>query len=193
MPVIEQEIETDPAFGKSAFTSSENGELVFQAATDLASRLVWFDAAGKAIGRISETGLKDPRFSPDGHSLAVSSDDAHNGSHFIRVYDLDRGVSTRITDAGQEEFPFWSPDSKSIAYMGRHAAGPCICRVSADASGAPTTLLEGVIMPNDWHGQSIVYMNFLHMSVEKGLPSQHTWIWSYDTQTGKPAADRPGN
>ncbi len=108
VPIVEQEIETDPAFGRSGFTTAANGEVVFQSATDLASRLVWFDANGKPLGRISETGLKDPRLSPDGYRLAVSSDDAHNGSHFIRVYDLKRGVSTRVTDSGQEEFPSWS-------------------------------------------------------------------------------------
>jgi hypothetical protein len=123
---------------------------VFQSATDLASRLVWFDGNGKPLGRISGTGLKDPRLSPDGRRLAITSDDAHNGSHFIRVYDLARGVSTRVTDSGQEEFPFWGSDGKSIVYMGRNRASACLCRVPADASSAPTTLLEGAVMPNDW-------------------------------------------
>jgi eukaryotic-like serine/threonine-protein kinase len=175
VPIIEQEIETDPAFGRSGFTTATNGEVVFQAATDVASRLVWFDTEGKPLGRISETGLKDPRLSSDGHRLVVTSDDAHNGSHFIRVYDLPRGVSTRITDSGQEQFPSWSPDGKSIVYMGRHGASACLCRVPADASSGPITLLEGAVMPNDWRGRWIAYMDF-----EKGFPS----VWAYDVDTG---------
>ena len=176
VPVTGQEIETDPAFGRAGFTSAATGELVFQSAADLASRLVWFDASGKAVGRISETGLKDPRLSPDGQRVAVSSDDAHNGSRFIRVYDLKRGVSTRLTDSGQEEFPLWSPDGKSVMYLGRPRGGDaCIYRVAADASAPPVTVLKGPILANDWHDGWIVYMNF-----EKGFPS--LWANNLDTR-----------
>jgi len=175
VPLVEQEIETDPAFGKSGLTTATNGEVVFQSATDLASRLMWFDARGKPLGRITETGLKDPRLSPDGHRLAVTSDDAHNGNHFIRVYDLARGVSTRVTDSGQEEFPVWSPDGTSIVYMGHHGTTACLCRVPADSSSAPITLLQGALSPNDWHGRWIAYMDF-----EKGFPA----VWVYDVDRG---------
>jgi Tol biopolymer transport system component len=170
--VTAQEIETDPAFGRAGFASAATGELAFQSAADLGSRLVWFDANGKMIGRINETGLNDPRLSPDSQRVAVSSDDAHNGSRFIRVYDLKRGVSTRLTDSGQEEFPLWSPDGKSVLYLGRPQEGDAsIGRVAADGSKPPVTVLKGPFLANDWHDGWIVYMNF-----EKGFPS----LWAYN-------------
>ncbi len=183
VPVTGQEVETDPAFGGAGFTSAGTGELVFQSAADLGSRLIWFDASGKAIGRISETGLMDPRLSPDGQHVAVSSDDAHNGSRLIRAHDLKRGVSTRLTDSGQEEFPLWSPDGKSVVYLGRpHVGDACICRVAADASAPPVTVLKGPILANDWHDNWIVYMNF-----EKGFPS--LWVYNLDSRERRELGD----
>jgi Tol biopolymer transport system component len=37
-----------------------------------------------------------------------------NGKHFIRIYDLQRGISTRLTDSGDEHYPLWSRDGKRI-------------------------------------------------------------------------------
>jgi Tol biopolymer transport system component len=78
--------------------------------------LVWYEPKRKELGQLSQVGYKDPAFSPDGHLLAVSSDDEHNGKHFIRVYDLKRGISTRVTDGGVEHYPLWSRDGTRIAY-----------------------------------------------------------------------------
>ena len=68
--------------------------------------------------RTTQTSYRDPALSRDGALLAVSSDDNHNGKHYIHIYDFARGTSTRASDGGTEVFPVLSPDGKRVAYEG---------------------------------------------------------------------------
>jgi Tol biopolymer transport system component len=173
VPIAEEEFEKDTAFLRAGFSASDNGVLVFQSAADASSRLAWFDVIGKELGQLPETGYKDPHLSPDGRFLAVASDDERNGKHFIRIYDLERGISTRLTGEGTDEFPTWTRDGKHIAYLTGGASGSSISinEVSADGSGHPRVLLEGGMMiPNDWSPDGhLVFMDFrngpVHLSV----------------------------
>jgi serine/threonine protein kinase len=169
VPISEQELEKHPATLVSGLSVSLDGVLVFQSAADSPSRLVWYDSSGKEQSQLPEIGYKDPAFSPDGRFLAVSSDDERNGKHFIRVYDLQRGISTRLTDGGDEQLPVWSHDGKRIDY---HPAviGADAYEVSADGSGSPQVLLKGGFgIPNDWspEGQLV----FMTISKEHPVPS----------------------
>jgi hypothetical protein len=62
-----------------------------------ASHLEWFDAKGNPLGQIPGSGYSQPRISPDGRYVAVTSDDEQNGKFYVRVVDLIRGTSTRLT------------------------------------------------------------------------------------------------
>jgi len=135
---------------------------------------------------LADAAYKDPELSPDGSLLAVSSDDLRNGKRYIRLYDLTRRVSTRLTQDGSEETPLWSPDGKMIAYASRRANSGYIYRVSADGSKPPEALAQGARMsPAHWSpdGRYLLYMNF-----EKGLPS----IWLYDDKERKNLPLFPG-
>ena len=116
IPLTQPEVDRFFDFWQSGFSVSQDGKLVFQSAADSPSRLVWYDPSGKELGQIPEIGYEGPQFSPDGGSLAVYADDEHNGKHFIRVYDLKRGISSRLTEGGNESNPVWSPDGKAIAF-----------------------------------------------------------------------------
>ncbi len=135
VPVTQPEVDRFFDFWQSGFSVSQDGKLIFQSAADAPSRLVWYDAVGKELGQLPEIGYSGPQFSPDGGSLAVYSDDEHNGRHFIRVYDLRRGISTRLTEGGNESNPVWSPDGRSIAFRD---ASLNIREVAADGSGPPS-------------------------------------------------------
>ena len=135
LPIVDQELEKDTAFLQSGFSVSENGVLVFQSLTDAPSRLAWFDSRGKELGQLSEAGYKDPNLSPDGRFLAVSSDDERNGKHFIRLHDFERGISTRLTEGGTEEFPTWSRDGKRIAYLSGAGSGSTLSINETQADG----------------------------------------------------------
>jgi eukaryotic-like serine/threonine-protein kinase len=165
--IAEQELEQDPAFSHSEFSVSENGVLVFQSLADSASTLVWFDSTGKELGQIAEWGYRDPRLSPDGRFLAVSSDDGRNGRFFIRVYDLARGISTRLTDGGSDESPAWPPDGKRITYGTFDGKSHYLKDVPVDGSGPPQPLLSGAIRRHlDWSSDGhLVFSDF-----SKGRP-----------------------
>ena len=163
IPITEQEIERDAGFAQTSFSASQTGTLVFQSAADVASHLTWFDRSGKEVGQLPEPGYKDPQLSPDGRALAIDSDDTHNGKHYIRVYDLARGVTTRLTDGGAEEFPLWSHDGKTITYVTTDGRIYSICQIPADASGPPQVLFKGTKMiPNSLSpdGKYLAMMTF---------------------------------
>ena len=96
--VSRQELEEAPAFSRTGFSVSDNGVVVFQSATESLSRLAWFDRSGKELEELPRTGYRDPALSRDGALLAVSSDEEHNGKHYIHIYDFARGTSTRVSD-----------------------------------------------------------------------------------------------
>ena len=170
IPLTEQELEQRISYAIFGFSVSQNGVLIFQSAADSASRLVWYDQSGKEAGQLPDVGYADPSLSPDGRFLAVSSDDQHNGKHFIRVYDFKRGISTRLTSNGDEHYPVWSRDGKQIAYRTGGIAGDCY-EVPADGSGPPKILLKSDVRagPQDWSPDG--RLMFMTVSDQHPFPS----------------------
>jgi Tol biopolymer transport system component len=170
MPLTGEELDQRTSFLIFGFSVSQNGVLLFQSAADSASRLVWYDQSGKELGQLPQVGYKDPDLSPDGNLLAVSSDDEHNGKHFIRIFDLKRGTSTRLTESGDEHYPLWSRDGKRIAYRTGGVVSNSY-EVPADGSGPPKILLTRDVGggPQDWSpdGQLI----FMRVSEQHPFPS----------------------
>ncbi|WP_433975985.1 hypothetical protein [Tunturiibacter lichenicola] len=162
--VSRQELQQSPAFSRAGFSISDDGVVVFQSATESDSSLSWFDRSGKELEELSRTGYRDPALSRDGALLAVSSDEDHNGKHYIHIYDFARGTSTRVSDGGTEVFPVLSPDGKRVAYVGNNAKTSQYIDVAAtDGSGKPERLVASdYLIPNDWSadGRFLVYMNF---------------------------------
>jgi DNA-binding winged helix-turn-helix (wHTH) protein/Tol biopolymer transport system component len=162
--VSRQELEDAPAFSRTGFAVSDNGVVVFQSATESLSRLAWFDRSGKELEELPRTGYRDPALSRDGALLAVSSDEEHNGKHYIHIYDFARGTSTRVSDGGTEVFPVLSPDGKRVAYEVNNARTSQYIDVAAtDGSGKLERLAASdFLIPNDWSadGRFLVYMNF---------------------------------
>jgi len=175
LPLTQQEVDKFFDFWQSGFSASQDGKILFQSAGDASTRLVWYDPAGKELGQFPETGYQGPQFSPDGRSLAVYSDDQHNGKHFIRVYDLQRGVSVRLTQGGNETLPVWSRDSKSMAYRD---ASLSIAEVPVDSSSPPRLVVKGTdVIPCDWSADG----QLLYMSVGAG-PFPSLFVYSPQDQ-----------
>ncbi len=162
--VSRQELEESPAFSRAGFSISDNGVVVFQSATESVSQLSWFDRSGKELEDLPTTGYRDPDLSRNDALLAVSSDDNHNGKHYIHIYDFARGTSTRASDGGTEVFPVLSPDGKRVAYEGNVGRTSQYIDVAAtDGSGKLERLAASdSLIPNDWSadGRFLVYMNF---------------------------------
>src|ERR1700733_993371 len=61
---------------------------------------------------------REPRFSPDGKTVAFSSDRAFKGSYDVWTVDVASGKLNQITSGADDEYePAWSPDGKQLAYV----------------------------------------------------------------------------
>ena len=101
--------------GRSSFSVSETGALVYRTGANLVSaQPSWFDRSGKLLGTIGEEGLyRQVALAPDGRKIAVEKFDGR-GSRDIWVLD-NRGISTRLTFE-QALDPVWSMDSRQVAF-----------------------------------------------------------------------------
>jgi Tol biopolymer transport system component len=60
---------------------------------------------------------RNPALSPDGKRIAVTLLDSEDGTSSLWVFDLSNGNRLRLTsDAGRNDYPVWSPDSRNIAF-----------------------------------------------------------------------------
>ncbi len=104
-----------------------------------ARTLVWVDRTGKEEPVAAPPrAYEQPRLSPDGTRLALSSFDEEND---IWIWDLRRATLTRLTlDPGQDQFPLWTPDGRRIVFSANHDGQPNLWWQAADGTGAAERL-----------------------------------------------------
>jgi serine/threonine protein kinase len=122
--------------------------LVYQLGVEAnASTLTWVDRTGRVVGTLSDEArpIIEISLSPDQSRLAASIAD-QNGSGDVWVYDVARGVSTRLTtDPNADSGPVWSPDNHVIYWRSaRKGAGDIFSRPS-DSSGSETPLFVNAL------------------------------------------------
>jgi len=135
--------------GFSSLSVSRNGILVY---TPVASgdQLVWFDDIGRRLDAIGEDySFSGPtieervhsatfRISPDGIKVAAAVNNIRTGVSDIRLFDLDRGTSSRLTsDTRWENMPTWSRDGKRLYFSWDPSGPPDVYSLSIDGSDSP--------------------------------------------------------
>jgi hypothetical protein len=60
-PITSQELAEERSFAHGEFSVSNNNVLVFQSVADSRTALTWFDATGKVLGLVGDSGFRDPR------------------------------------------------------------------------------------------------------------------------------------
>jgi Tol biopolymer transport system component len=149
---------------QAAFSASSTGVLAYQAVERL-SRLDWFDRYGKTTGTLGEPGLvSEFRISPDGARVAVDRGNLSSGTSDIWIYDIARGVSTRLqSDLADEIAPTWLPDGTRLLYRSDRFGPPDVAEMSVGAPGSEQFLLQhqGVQQPADVSsdGRRLLYLN----------------------------------
>ncbi len=162
---------------RGVFSASSNARLVFQAEREGGrGQIEWFDVGGKRMNPIGERSESYAlRISPDGRRASVLEGDPNND---IWIYDLERGVRTRLTtDALAVMSPVWSADGSELLYVsGATAAGEdyALSRISALGAGQPKVVLRSKerVETTDWSRDG------RYALIDKGNISA-TDIWVY--------------
>ena len=102
--------------GRSYFSVSGNGALVYKSAGVVERQLMWFDRQGKEIAKVGPPGgFAQVVLSPEGKRAAVAL--RTKGIINIWVIDLDRGLPTRFTFNADDRHPIWSSDGSYIYFI----------------------------------------------------------------------------
>jgi DNA-binding winged helix-turn-helix (wHTH) protein len=142
IPIVQHELLCgDRAWFHQAFSVSDPGTVVFQSRMDFAPEMVWVNMDGDEETLI-RGGYWGTAVSPDGRFVAVSSEEIHDGKQYICVHDIERGVTSRLTDGGHEWHPSWSPDGNNVIYDSTEGYTSCTYSIPSDASGSPQLILE---------------------------------------------------
>jgi Tol biopolymer transport system component/serine/threonine protein kinase len=124
-----------------------------------------------------------PTLSPDGNSIAYSSD--HKGSFEIYIKQLTPGGrEIQLTSDGQENFqPKWSPDGKLIAYYSKNRGGIWVL----PAFGGQERQLTDFGSSPDWShdGSMIAFQSDANPDLGSGSVGSST-IWIVAAQGGTP-------
>ena len=128
---------------------ADDGTVLYEVRRPDMQQLVAVDRTGRllaSIGEPSASSIWTPAISQDGRRVAASID-----WHSISVWDVARGVQTRIT--GESEitiFPEWMPGDEEIAYMRMGGSGDALAARRADGSGDSRVLLsmKGIAAPD---------------------------------------------
>ena len=144
----------DTGVWRGTFSVSDNGVLVYQLAREGGGgRLTWFDFSGRRLAAVAE---KSPAYSaqlsPDGRRTSALMGDPNND---VWVYELDRGVQTRLTtDAQAQIAPVWSPDGSQIVVVQGLGGGSdfVLATIAADGAGRPKEIFRSKerLEVSDW-------------------------------------------
>ncbi|HEY5623283.1 MAG TPA: protein kinase, partial [Gammaproteobacteria bacterium] len=139
------------------FEIADDGTLLYVSGQEIDTRntLTWVDRSGRreALGAPPRS-YTYPKISPDGTRVAL---DVRDQELDIWIWDLVRENLRRLTfDAGEDEFPTWSPDSRTIAFSSSRGGGSGnntnLYRRAADGTGSAELLAEfdGQIFPSSY-------------------------------------------
>jgi serine/threonine protein kinase/Tol biopolymer transport system component len=162
-PVV-QNVYWNPTEGAAQMSFSTTGVFAYlRGGPEVATYpIVLVDRRGGTTRLIEDAGAyANPRLSPDGKRLALTV--LKDGNFDIWVYDLERGVPTRLTfnDAADTE-QVWSPDGRYLIFSsGRGGGADNLYRKRADGSGDEEQLTrsDDPLWPSSWSrdGQSVVF------------------------------------
>ena len=150
----------------AAFSVSQAGVLVYETAVP-PSRLVWLNREGKEIGQLGQPSVvQGLRISPDGGRVAVDIADRRTGTSDIWLFELSRGVSTRLHfDSVDEILPLWSPDGSKLIYRSDRQGAPDAYEMTIGVPGSEKVVLKepGLQQPEDISrdGRLLTYVNAL--------------------------------
>jgi serine/threonine-protein kinase len=159
-----QNVSWSEAHGGVQFSFSDTGRLAYVTGENTLPLypIVWADRDGGTNSLWTEAGsYANPRLSPDGKRLALTV--LREGNWDIWVYDIERGVSTRLTfEESTDTEQVWSPDGEFLIFSSNREGSENLYRKRADGSGDIERLTDaqGSHWAGSWSadGRSVAFM-----------------------------------
>ena len=198
-PVVEGVRNSGATTGASQFSVANNGTLIFVpgplgggGSTTLRT-LAYRDRSRSELERLKvpPRGYSYPRVSPNGKSVAVSTDDDKTD---VWIIDLAGTAAPRqLTLGGNSRVPVWSHDSLRVAFRSNREGDDAIFVQNADGTGTAQRLTKPAVgtvhIPQSWStdGKYLAYL-----SLKNGSESS-VWILSLEDRKLTLFADRAAN
>jgi serine/threonine-protein kinase len=142
------------------YALSTNGTLVYVPGTEERGDLIWVDRDGTHQSLMeSESGLEQPRLSPDGKRVAfkrAGAGEIMRGVGDIWIYELSRGTSTPLTFDGFNTSPIWTLDGKQITFGKPVGVFSIPADGSGEASQLTTTTADTRYLPGSWSPDGVL-------------------------------------
>lgn len=133
MPIVENIVYFEN-WARGVFSASDDGSLVYRmGAVSDGSQIRVYDTLGRVVDSIGPLARQFAHsLSPDDRKMAVDIYDQAAGHGDIWIWDLDRGIKSRLTFGdGFDAAPKWSPDGSEVAWISGRAGKRGIMRKSA--------------------------------------------------------------
>ena len=120
---ILEKVLSDSVYSSAQFVFSNDGTLIYVPGGDAGRSVpVWVDRQGNVEPlSMPERIYGTPKLSPDGKKLAILVRELQFNVH---VYDIARGVETKLTVVGNNTSPIWTPNGKRVTFSSdRQAEG----------------------------------------------------------------------
>jgi len=148
------------------------------------SALIWVDRTGREQPTGASGGdYFQPRVSPDGRRVAVTVLEGGGDHNDVWLYDLTRETWSRFTSEGDNAFPLWAPDGRTLTFVSNKAGPDNIYRKPLDGSGPEQRLAasDRPTYPFSWSPDgALAFVSVFPRAV------QDIWVLRSD-QGGKPA------
>jgi Tol biopolymer transport system component len=174
---VTDDVNFDFGVWRGGFTASDDGVLAYQIAqAGVGGQLTWSDSSGRRLSTVGEKSeAYSPQLSRDGRRALVVLGDPNND---IWVYELERGVRTRLTTAAQVQVsPVWSPDDAEILYCSQRLSGESaefvLATLASDGAGEKRVRYRSKerIEPSDWSRDG------RYLIVDRGnIGAQDVWV-----------------
>ena len=153
----------------TALSASASGPIVYRGAPadDGERQLVWVDRTGRELDKVryADTAALGPSLSHDGRHIAAYR--FEQGNMDIWTYEMRRRAWDRLTfDQGDDIYPLWSHDDRSIVFAGVRKGGPLSLyrKIVGSGQDEEELLLQTASggFPMDWSGDGrfVLYQDF---------------------------------
>jgi serine/threonine protein kinase/Tol biopolymer transport system component len=162
---IAQDIQYTPRWSKGSYSVSQTGMLCYQpGGQEARPDVVLLAKDGSLVQRLGRLDLMfRSSLSPDGKRLAMDILDGQSRNIDVWIYDIDRGMKTRLTFSKQADIaPIWSPDGESVAYTTGMGSETQIVTQSVSGSGQEKIIVRIAVdaFPSDWSSDNKYLLYF---------------------------------